>query len=305
MDERKDCGHWHASSSSSRFTTRTISANVASARTGWRTVIGRAARRDCLPEGAGDASVFEPVLKSTRRMSYYQVTNSPIRNIVASVQTKVPTPDRILDASLKLFNEQGYHNVASLRIAMHLSISPSLLTYHFKSKEDIVQALFPRLESALKTVMELEVTHAAPEAIDRTRYVLKTLWDYRFFFIEILPMTPSDKRLLVPYTNLESRILKMMQHSFDVRISEGTMQAVPAPNSTEFLARTIWAVWLDWIWRERSYNPEQITPSNTSIYDVMLRSYSVVQPFFSHTFLDDIVVRLKARLELRKLKRRV
>lgn len=218
-----------------------------------------------------------------------------------SAPVKVSTADRILDASLKLFNEQGFHNVASLRIAIHLGISPSLLTYHFKSKEEIVKALFPRLEDALKEVMAMEITHAAPESVDRNCYVLKTLWDYRFFFTEI---SPADGSLLNRYEALEERILKMMQHSFDARIVEGTMQRVPFPNTTEFLAKTIWVIWLDWIRRERAFHPSQTTPNNTSMYNVILRAYCVVQPFFSPTFLDDIVVSLKRQLKPLETKRK-
>jgi AcrR family transcriptional regulator len=224
-------------------------------------------------------------------------------HLVRLAPTKVSTTDRILDASLKLFNEQGFHNVASLRISIHLGISPSLLTYHFKSKEDIVKALFPHLEHALKEVMQMEVTHAAPEAIDRYHYVLKTLWAFRFFFIELLQILPADQRLLDPYEKVERRIWKMMQHAFDTRIADGTMRPVPAPNSTALLAKTIWVIWLDWIRREQAHDPLQAMPSSASIYDVMLRGYCIVQPFFSHTFLDDIVERLEQRLEPRKTKR--
>ena len=222
---------------------------------------------------------------------------SSAKKHVAAAPAKVATPDRILDASLKLFNKHGFHNVASLRISMHLGISPSLLTYHFKSKDDIVEALFPRLENALREVMQMEITHAAPEAIDRTHYVLRTLWEYRFFFIEMLRITPADRKLLDSYLQLEDHVLQMMRQSFDARIVEGTMQPVPAPNSTEFLAKSIWVIWLDWINREQSLHPDQETPGMTSVYNIMLRAYCVVQPFFSHTFLDDIVVGLKGRLE--------
>ena len=221
---------------------------------------------------------------------------SSAKKHVAAAPAKVATSDRILDASLKLFNKHGFHNVASLRISMHLGISPSLLTYHFKSKDDIVEALFPRMENALREVMQMEITHAAPEAIDRTHYVLRTLWEYRFFSIEMLRITLADRKLRDSYLQLEDHVLQMMRQSFDARIAEGTMQPVPAPNSTEFLAKSIWVIWLDWINREQSLHPDQEMPGSTSVYNIMLRAYCVVQPFFSHTFLDDIVVGLKGRL---------
>ena len=57
---------------------------------------------------------------------------------MSSTPIKITTVDRILDASLKLFNEHGFHCVPAMRIAEHLSISPGHLAYHFKNKSDIM-----------------------------------------------------------------------------------------------------------------------------------------------------------------------
>lgn len=207
--------------------------------------------------------------------------------------------DRILDASLKLFNEQGFHRVAMMRIAIHIGTSPSHIAYHFRSKSDILLALFPRLEAALQEVMELEISHAAPESIERNRYVLETLWNYRFFFVELPQVAPVDKRVFASYVKLERRILDMMQHSFNGRIKEGTMRPVPAPNSTELLAKTIWITWIDWLRREQLTHPGQKAPNTVSIYEAMLHAYCVVQPYFAPEFVDDILTRIENRLQVR------
>jgi len=54
------------------------------------------------------------------------------------------TRDRILEASLVLFNEHGIAAVSTHRIAAELGISPGNLHYHFKSKEQILSWLFRR-----------------------------------------------------------------------------------------------------------------------------------------------------------------
>lgn len=56
------------------------------------------------------------------------------------------TRDRILQASLALFNAQGLPAVSTHKIAAELGMSPGNLHYHFKAKQLIVEWLFRRFE---------------------------------------------------------------------------------------------------------------------------------------------------------------
>ena len=47
----------------------------------------------------------------------------------------------ILSTAKKLFNERGFNNVSTQEIADELGISKGNLTYHFKKKEEIIEAL--------------------------------------------------------------------------------------------------------------------------------------------------------------------
>lgn len=211
---------------------------------------------------------------------------------------KITTVDRILDASLKLFNEQGFHCVPAMRIAEHLGISPGHLAYHFKNKSDILLALFPRLETALEQIMQLECAHATPQSMDRTLYVLKTLWNYRFFFIELPQIAPVDRQILDSYLKLEDRFLGMLEQSFNHRIAEGAMRPIPAPNSTRFLAKSVWITWLDWIRSEQMSHPGQTMPSAESVYETMLRAYCMSMPFFDDELMTMVTGALQKRLGL-------
>ena len=62
------------------------------------------------------------------------------------------TRDRILDAALKLFNEEGVEKSSTNRIAAELNMSSGNLYYHFKSKQQIVESLVLRVEMQLETV---------------------------------------------------------------------------------------------------------------------------------------------------------
>ena len=92
------------------------------------------------------------------------------------------TRDRILDAALRLFNDEGLPAVSTHTIAAELGISPGNLHYHFKSKRLIVAWLFRRYEERLAPCLAAAASatalddlwlslHLTFEAIDEYRFI--------------------------------------------------------------------------------------------------------------------------------------
>jgi AcrR family transcriptional regulator len=99
---------------------------------------------------------------------------------VASSNT---TRDRILQASLALFNAQGLAAVSTHKIAAELGISPGNLHYHFKAKQLIVEWLFRRFEQRMEA---LNGSSASIAAIDDLWLALhlrfEAIDEYRFIY---------------------------------------------------------------------------------------------------------------------------
>lgn len=91
------------------------------------------------------------------------------------------TKERILAASLALFNERGYGNVTMRMIADFLSISVGNLTYHFPKKQDIVNALMD--ESFRRNAACGRITTLAG-LYDLLSLMLDTLTLNAFFFLD-------------------------------------------------------------------------------------------------------------------------
>src|SRR5690606_13545594 len=78
-----------------------------------------------------------------------RITKHTIRNQTLS------TKEKILHASLHLFNENGTDAVTVRHIAAKIGISHGNLCYHFKRKEDIIYALFQKLVEEMTTHIQV------------------------------------------------------------------------------------------------------------------------------------------------------
>jgi len=94
------------------------------------------------------------------------------------------TRNRILVASLLLFNEQGEPGTTTNEIADEVDISPGNLHYHFRKKEHVVTALLDEFQADAKRVLQ-------PPEID-----LVTIDDFWVFLHLLLELTAAYRFML-------------------------------------------------------------------------------------------------------------
>lgn len=113
------------------------------------------------------------------------------------------TRDRILEAALVLFNEEGVAKVSTNRIATELAISPGNLHYHFKTKEQLVEWLFRRLEKEISPFTDAGDSLTALDDVWLTLHLaFETSEKYRFVYVDI-------DHLAREYPRIGVRIRKM------------------------------------------------------------------------------------------------
>jgi AcrR family transcriptional regulator len=109
---------------------------------------------------------------------------------------KGDTRNRILVASLLLFNEHGEPNTRTNDIADEVDISPGNLHYHFRRKEEIVHALLEEFQADARQV--LQPPGDAPVSIDDFWVFLHLLLEftaaYRFLFRDLESLAESYPR---------------------------------------------------------------------------------------------------------------
>lgn len=107
------------------------------------------------------------------------------------------TKDRILAASLALFNEEGEANVSTVDIAAVLNISPGNLYYHFKGKEPIIRALFADFEEEMKLILSSPIKKALDFEDNWIFFyiMLEEMYSFRFFYFSLTEQLARDTGL--------------------------------------------------------------------------------------------------------------
>ena len=137
------------------------------------------------------------------------------------------TRERILEASLTLFNASGERNVTTNHIAANLGISPGNLYYHFKNKQAIIFELFDRYEQRVMKVLALPEGRAI-ETTDKLRYLMEVfqgLWEYRFMHRDMEHLLKSDSALHERYRSFFRYCLNQIEAIFRAVSDAGIIRA--------------------------------------------------------------------------------
>lgn len=106
------------------------------------------------------------------------------------------TAERILAATLELFNRFGEPNVSTTVISAELNISPGNLYYHFPSKDELVNTLFDQYES--RVVVLLAASDDVRDLEDAWFFLhtlFELIWAYRFLYRDLNHLLSRNRRL--------------------------------------------------------------------------------------------------------------
>lgn len=107
------------------------------------------------------------------------------------------TYNRIIEASLVLFNDEGERNVSTNHIASYLGISPGNLYYHFRNKDEIIMQLFNRYSTELLDyLLHASLPLNTADIKNYMFHVYDVMWKYRFLFSDLNAMLARSTELL-------------------------------------------------------------------------------------------------------------
>ncbi|MCK0157165.1 TetR/AcrR family transcriptional regulator [Cellulophaga sp. F20128] len=187
---------------------------------------------------------------------------------------KVKTKDKIVLCAIQLFNENGVQSITSRHIAAELGISHGNLDYHYKTKEDLILAIYKRMRKEMSESYLLRDEYASPmEHFHRLLIHTEEFQNkYRFFNLDVLEISRSYPKIskLLKKT-LEIRKTQM-QSFFNEFITEGYMQLHKGDKLTR-LQHTIRIVITFWLSKQEVLTSSKFDEKGEMvlhIWDVML-----------------------------------
>jgi AcrR family transcriptional regulator len=188
------------------------------------------------------------------------------------------TRARILETSLRLFNDFGEPNVTTTAIADEMNISPGNLYYHFRSKDEIVNTLFGEFEREVEGVLAAPAARGANvEDIWLFLHVLfEAIWRYRFLYRDLNDLLSRNRLLELHLKRLLEQKVRTATALCQALVAGGEMRAtgaeIPALATNMVVVTTYW---LSFEYVRDPRNPREGATLARGAYQVM----ALVAPF--------------------------
>lgn len=115
------------------------------------------------------------------------------------------TKQKILTQSLVLFNSHGISNISLRKIADEAGISVGNLQYHFKKREDIVEALYFQLVEKMDAIFNIPKDEILTSFLGISKAIITTFYEYNFFLLDFVTITRNNKKIKAHYAALSKK----------------------------------------------------------------------------------------------------
>lgn len=139
------------------------------------------------------------------------------------------TKSRILQTAVELFNASGTAVVSTNHIAEAAGISPGNLYYHYRNKEAIIRAITEQMIGRWSEIWaKAQKTEPGMKSIqDRLLQNFAVIWDYRFFFRELVPLLTHDPELKRRYQGAKQQRVQELERLLQQYVAAGILKLPP------------------------------------------------------------------------------
>lgn len=152
----------------------------------------------------------------------------------------------ILDTSRTLFNHDSWGKTSLRTIASALNISDGNLRYHFKTKEEIVLALFSQMTDEMMAEIVNRSNNIAILSVQFER-IFRIMYVYRFLFVESYFIKKSYDSYSILFSQLEEARKLLFIDEFNKLKEEGILSKKFSQEQYEMLYEQIFIISDSWM----------------------------------------------------------
>lgn len=132
------------------------------------------------------------------------------------------TKEKILITAKNLFNEHGVENTSAKNIAAAINISDGNLRYYFRTKEDIIYALYLQMVDIFDQQLDMGQKQAVALKViyDTLAFVFEKLLEYRFLMTDFVVIMRKYPRIKTHYQQLYRQRTQQYQVFINALITE-------------------------------------------------------------------------------------
>lgn len=202
------------------------------------------------------------------------------------------TKDKIIEQSIKLFNQHGYNNVSLHQIAEALQVSSGNLTYHYPKKAALMNAVYDVFVYDLIGLQaSIGVSTTIEDMLIELDEFIKIQNRYRFFYVDLLDIGRNYPVIAKRhYQHIQGQINRI-EENLIFNCEAGTIDG-EYKTALPQLAETIWMTVVFWpsqmILRGKKNNPDELLSAVSNI----------LKPYVSKGFSDDLNRKFKTQAQL-------
>jgi AcrR family transcriptional regulator len=168
----------------------------------------------------------------------------------------IKTKQRILNVSKDLFNEHGYSQVTIRMIALKLKMSSGNLNYHFKKREEILEALYfemvTEFDQRIKELPQIEIS--LKRIKDSIHSSMERMIDYRFIWTDLFNILKSNETISAHFSTVYKARIEGTLFVFNQLNEIGLMRSASFENEYEMLAERMVVFGNTWIYNSQLYD---------------------------------------------------
>lgn len=155
----------------------------------------------------------------------------------------------ILDKSRYLFNAEGVNNISLRKISLALKISQGNLNYHFKNKQDIIEALYFELTKKMDYNIKSLTSHLSPLSLMflSAEKSMTIFYQYRFLIRDIYLIFRENEKIRLHYIQLQKFRKKQFMEMFKRMINQKILRSPEFQGEYERLYERINILGDNWI----------------------------------------------------------